>query len=77
MSRALLLVLMTVSAAARAASPEHVYGLVEEQRIEEAQRELEPLVRARPHDPEVAFVDGDLALHRGQYARAASASATR
>ncbi|MGZ3442443.1 MAG: peptidase MA family metallohydrolase, partial [Polyangia bacterium] len=71
MSRALLLVLMTLSGAARAASPEHAYGLVEEQRIEEATRELEPMVRARPHDPEVAFVDGDLALHRGEYARAA------
>jgi len=57
--------------AARAASPDRIYELVEEQRIEDAARELEPLVRAKPHDPEVAFVDGDLALHRGQYARAA------
>jgi tetratricopeptide (TPR) repeat protein len=71
MNRALLIVLMTLSGAARAASPDHVYGLVEEQRIEEAARELEPLVRAHPHDPEVAYVDGDLALHRGEYARAA------
>ncbi len=71
MRRALLLVLVTISGVARAASPDHVYGLVEEQRIEEAAKELEPLVRARPHDPEVAFVDGDLALHRGEYARAA------
>ncbi len=72
--RRLLLVMLTITAAAPvayAASPEHVYELVEEQRIDEAARELEPLVRARPHDPEVAFVDGDLALHRGEYARAA------
>jgi tetratricopeptide (TPR) repeat protein len=74
-----LLVLMTITGAAvvasggvaRAASTEKIYELVEEQRIEEAARELEPLLRARPHDPEVAFVDGDLALHRGEYARAA------
>ena len=56
---------------AAAATPEHTYGLVEEQRLEEAVRELEPMLRARPHDPEVAFVDGDLALHRGDYGRAA------
>jgi tetratricopeptide (TPR) repeat protein len=76
--RRVLLVLVTISAAftalprvARAASTEKIYELVEEQRIEEAGRELEPLLRARPHDPEVAFVDGDLAMHRGEYARAA------
>jgi tetratricopeptide (TPR) repeat protein len=62
---------MTISSAARATSPDRVYGLVEEQRIEEAQKELEPLVRAHPHDPEIAFVEGDLLLHRGEYARAA------
>src|SRR5262249_42717545 len=70
-----LLVCVTITAAlgglARAASPDHVYQLVEEQRIEEAERELEPLLKARPHDPEIAFVDGDLLLHRGEYARAA------
>lgn len=71
MTRGVLLVLMTISTAARAASVEHAYQLVEEQRIEEAAAELETLVRARPHDPDVAFVDGDLLLHRGQYARAA------
>ncbi|HEX9102904.1 MAG TPA: hypothetical protein VF997_11910, partial [Polyangia bacterium] len=72
MSRALV-VLLTISAAAsaRAASPDHAYELVEEQRIDDAAREVDALVRARPHDPEVAFVDGDLLLHRGQYARAA------
>jgi tetratricopeptide (TPR) repeat protein len=56
---------------AQAASAERVYQLVEEQRIDDAQRELEPLLRARPHDGEVAFAEGDLLLHRGQYARAA------
>jgi tetratricopeptide (TPR) repeat protein len=57
--------------AARAASADHVYQLVEEQRIDEAARELEPLLRAHPHDGEVAFADGDLLFHRGDYARAA------
>ncbi len=69
--RRLLLVLLTISGAAHAASTEHAYGLVEEQRIEEAGKEIEGLARAHPHDPEVAFVEGDLLLHRGEYARAA------
>lgn len=77
--RRALLVGMTISAVAlvaaggvaRAASTEHAYELVEEQRIDEASKEVEALVRARPHDPEVAFVEGDLLLHRGEYARAA------
>ncbi|HXU67728.1 MAG TPA: tetratricopeptide repeat protein [Polyangia bacterium] len=78
--RRLLLVLMTISGAAgflsnvrdaRAASTDHAYGLVEEQRIEEAAKEIDVLVKNRPHDPEVAFVEGDLLLHRGEYARAA------
>ena len=79
--RRLLLVALTISAAAplaRAASPEHVYELVEEQRIDEAARELEPMLRARPHDPEVAFVDGDLLLQSRRSTRARpSASARR
>lgn len=73
-----LLVAMTISAAAlvasdvaRAASTEHAYEMVEEQRIDDAAKEIDALVRARPRDPEVAFVEGDLLLHRGQYARAA------
>ncbi len=70
MTRALLALLL-LCGVARAASTEHAYGLVEEQRIDEAAREVDALVRARPHDPEVAFVEGDLLLHRGQYARAA------
>jgi len=77
--RRLVLVALTISAGAvvasggvaRAASTEHAYELVESQRIDEAQKEVDALVRARPHDPEVAFVEGDLLLHRGQYARAA------
>ncbi len=67
----LIATLVLISGAAHAASPEHAYQLVEEQRIEEAAREIEPLVKAHPHDPEVAFVEGDLLLHRGEYARAA------
>ena len=66
-----LLVISTFSKASYAASADHAYGLVEEQRIEEAQKEIDALVRAKPHDPEVAFVEGDLLLHRGEYARAA------
>jgi tetratricopeptide (TPR) repeat protein len=73
MRRAALLVLaplLMMAGAARAASPDHAYALVEEQRIEEAAKEIEPLVRAHPHDPEVAFVEADLLFHRGEYARA-------
>lgn len=62
---------LLVGAQAWAGSPEHAYKLVEEQRIDEAAKEIEPAVKARPHDPEWAFVEGDLLLHRGQYARAA------
>src|SRR5439155_21954082 len=65
------LLAMLAPMSAWGASPDHAYGLVEEQRIDEAAKEIEPLVKARPHDPEVAFVDGDLLLHRGEYARAA------
>jgi tetratricopeptide (TPR) repeat protein len=65
------LAVSTTSSRAWAASADHAYALVEEQRIDEAAREIEPMVKARPHDPEWAFVDGDLALHRGDYARAA------
>jgi tetratricopeptide (TPR) repeat protein len=68
---ALALVATLLPAAARAASAERAYQLVEEQRIDEAQRELEPLLRARAHDGDVAFADGDLLFHRGQYTRAA------
>lgn len=63
---------LLASATAWAASPEHAFRLVEEQRIEEAAKEVAALVRARPHDPEVAFVEGDLLLNQGEYARAAA-----
>jgi tetratricopeptide (TPR) repeat protein len=71
---ALLLVPVSAHAApalAHAASADRVYSLVEEQRLDEAARELEPLLRLRPHDGEVAFAEGDLLFHRGQYGRAA------
>jgi tetratricopeptide (TPR) repeat protein len=64
----LLLLMMAASAHA---SVERAYKLVEEQHVEEAARELEPLLRARPRDPEVAFVDGNILFHQSQYARAA------
>ena len=66
-----LMVVVGIGAVARAASTDHAYQLVEEQRIDEAAREVETLVRAHPRDPEVAFVDGDLLFHRGDYRRAA------
>lgn len=69
MTRAPLLLLMM--AASAHASVERAYKLVEEEHVEEAARELEPLLRAHPRDAEVAFVDGDILFHQGQYARAA------
>ena len=74
MTRAMMMAIIVAlvpSGVARAASAEHVYQLVEEQRLDEAQHELEPLLRSRPHDGEVAFADADLIFHHGQYARAA------
>jgi tetratricopeptide (TPR) repeat protein len=67
-----LLLVAGLAHAAWAASSDHAYALVEEQRLDEAQKEIEALVRAHPHDPEVAFVDGDLALHHSEYGRAAT-----
>ena len=67
-----VLAMLLSSARAWAASPEHAFRLVEAQRIEEAAREIAPAVRAHPHDPEWAFVEGDLLLNEGQYARAAA-----
>jgi tetratricopeptide (TPR) repeat protein len=60
-----------VTAAAERPSAQHAYQLVNEQWIEEAAAELAPLVKAHPHDPEIAFVDGDIKLHLGEYAAAA------
>jgi tetratricopeptide (TPR) repeat protein len=53
-------------------SAARAYELLNEQRIEEAARELAPLAEAHPHDPEVAFVDGNIKLHQGDYAGAAA-----
>jgi tetratricopeptide (TPR) repeat protein len=50
-----------------ARSAEHAHRLLSEWRIEEAEHEIEALVRARPHDPDVALVDGDLKFQRGDY----------
>jgi tetratricopeptide (TPR) repeat protein len=68
---ALLAALVVAPGVARASSAERVYQLVEEQRIDEAAHELEPLLRKSAHDPEVAFAEADLLFHRGQYKRAA------
>jgi tetratricopeptide (TPR) repeat protein len=64
------LLLLTVPAHADRPSVQHAYQLIEEQRIEEARAEVDALVKAHGHDPEVAFVDGDLAFELGQYERA-------
>jgi tetratricopeptide (TPR) repeat protein len=55
------------SVLAHAGKPEHAYRLMNEQRLEEADAEVAQLVKARPHDPDVAFVDGNLKFLRGDY----------
>jgi tetratricopeptide (TPR) repeat protein len=59
------------SARASSSSALHAYQLVNEEWIEEAAAELAPLIKAHPHDAEIAFVDGDIKLHQGEYALAA------
>ncbi|MGZ6143421.1 MAG: peptidase MA family metallohydrolase [Myxococcales bacterium] len=50
-----------------AGKPEHAYRLMNEWRIEEAEAEVAQLVKARPHDPDVAFVDAHLKFLHGEY----------
>jgi tetratricopeptide (TPR) repeat protein len=61
---ALLLISSTVLAAPR---PEHAYRLMNEWRIDEAEAEVAQLVKARPKDPDVAFVDAYLKFLHGDY----------
>jgi len=60
-------------ASARAARPsaEHAYRLINEWRIEEAEPEIAALVKSHPHEPDVAFLDGNLKFLHGEYAAAA------
>src|SRR5262249_40884479 len=55
------------SPVALAGKPEHAYRLMNEWRIEEAEAEVAQLVKAHPHDPDVAFVDGNLKFLHGEY----------
>lgn len=70
MTRLLLIGALLASATAHA-SVDRAYKLIEQQHIDEAAREIEPWVKSHPKDPEVAFVDGNVLFHQGQYARAA------
>ncbi len=53
-----------------ASKAEHAYRLLNEWRIDEADKEVEALVKARPHDADVAFLDGNLKFLHGDYAGA-------
>jgi tetratricopeptide (TPR) repeat protein len=50
-----------------AGKAEHAYRLINEWRIEEADKEVEALVKARAHDGDVAFLDGNLKFLHGDY----------
>jgi tetratricopeptide (TPR) repeat protein len=66
-----LLALLLVTQAASAKSPLHAYQMINEWRVDEAEREVAELSKARPHDPEVLFLDGNIDFLRGRYERAA------
>jgi tetratricopeptide (TPR) repeat protein len=63
--------LASASAFASAGKVEHAYRLIEEWRIEEADAEIAALVKAHPHDSDVAFLDGDLKFQHQDYEAAA------
>jgi tetratricopeptide (TPR) repeat protein len=63
-----LVLLLPSAAFARSAA--HAYQLMQEERIEEAEREVAELRAARPHDAEVLMVDGNLDFLHGRYAQA-------
>jgi tetratricopeptide (TPR) repeat protein len=54
------------------ASAPRAYQLLEAQKIEAARAELEPLMKAHPHDAEVALIDGELLFNEGHYDAAAT-----
>jgi tetratricopeptide (TPR) repeat protein len=53
--------------ASKPGTAEHAYRLINEDRIDEADREVEALVKARPHDADVAFLDGNMRFLHGEY----------
>ena len=61
---------MSLSTTALAAKAEHAYRLINEWRIEEADEEIATLLKARPHDPDVVFLDGNSKFLHGEYGRA-------
>jgi tetratricopeptide (TPR) repeat protein len=63
--------LLAAALAGALAAPAHAFRMIDDGHVEEAAREVEAALRARPHDPETAFLDGNLAFLRGDYARAA------
>jgi tetratricopeptide (TPR) repeat protein len=65
---ALLLVLVASTArASKPGSSEHAYRMINEWRIDEADKEIEALVRTRAHDADVLFLDGYLRFLHGDY----------
>jgi tetratricopeptide (TPR) repeat protein len=68
----LIACLLPAAARAKVGTPDQVYRLVQELRIAEAEAQLAPLVAARPNDPDIAFLDGNVRFHRGDYAGAAA-----
>jgi Flp pilus assembly protein TadD len=62
-----LLLLATPALAVRPGSAEHAYKLMNEERLDEARKVVGELMKARPGDPDVAFVDGYLKFLDGDY----------
>jgi tetratricopeptide (TPR) repeat protein len=65
------LILLGGAAWARGGPADSAYRLINEARVEEADKDLAALLKARPHDPDVAFLDGNLLFLHGEYERAA------
>jgi tetratricopeptide (TPR) repeat protein len=57
--------------AAWAKSPVHAYTMINEWRVEEAEREVAELLKSHPKDPEVLFLDGNVDFLHGRYQQAA------
>jgi tetratricopeptide (TPR) repeat protein len=49
----------------------HAYTLINEWRVDEAEREVAELVKSHPQEPEVLFLDGNVDFLRGRYEAAA------
>ncbi|HEY7957828.1 MAG TPA: hypothetical protein VII38_21125 [Polyangia bacterium] len=70
---AIALVMLSASAgAAKAPTAEQAYKLIHEWRIDEADRAVKTLEAAHPHDPDVAFLEGELLFLHGHYDEAAA-----